>query len=271
MDTISAHGGLSYSNNYDVEWVFPTGVKSEEGEASVPNKLVTRLNEFGFDLGLGGSTSKVGDQEGLVSGNILKTSVNSKGMVIKYFCDEAQLPNISAATGQMTGRYLGEGQVNYPHTRIFTDFQLGWICDADMTPLKFLNLWYGTIFNEYNYAQGTEGAANVGAIKPSNNTGLSLSSQKDRANEGNNIARHRSVRLSYPESYLASCTITKTEKGKFGANSRASMSYTLLDVFPYSIDSVPLSAGASQATKVTANFYYSKHVVSYNNISKAKL
>lgn len=270
MDTISAHGGLSYSNNYDVEWVFPTGKTSEEGNAT-PNKLVDRLNAFGFNLGLGGSTSKVGDQEGLVSGNILKTDVNSKGMVIKYFCDEAQLPNISSATGQITGRHLGEGQVNYPHTRIFTDFQLGWICDADMTPLKFLNLWYGTIFNEYNYAQEPQGGAVIDSIKPTNNTGLSLSSQKDRANEGNNIARHRSVRLSYPESYLASCTITKTEKGKFGANSRASMSYTLLDVFPYSIDSVPLSAGASQATKVTANFYYSKHVVTYNNISKSKL
>ena len=35
------------------------------------------------------------------------------------------------------------------------------------------------------------------------------------------------------------------------------MSYTLLDCFPYAIDAVPLSAGASQATKVTANFYYS--------------
>lgn len=270
MDTIAAHGGLSYSNNYDVEWVFPVGKTSEEGNAT-ENKLVTRLNDFGFDLGLGGSTTKVGDQEGIVGGNILKTDVNSKGMVIKYFCDEAQLPNVSSATGQMTGRFLGEGQVSYPHTRIFTDFQLGWICDADMTPLKFLNLWYGTIFNEYNYAQEAQGGATIGPIEPTNNKGESLSSQKDKAGEGNAIANHRSVRLSYPESYLAKCIITKTEKGAFGANSRASMSYTLLDCYPYSIDSVPLSAGASQATKVTANFYYSKHVVTYNDISKANL
>ena len=265
MDTIAAHGGLSYSNNYDVEWSFPTVGNSN-------TKLVDRLNEFGFNLQLGGNQG-VGDQnqEGLISGNIFNGGVNSKGMVIKYFCDEAQLPNISAATGQITGRFLGEGQVSYPHTRIFTDFQLGWICDADMTPLKFLNIWYGSIFNEYNYAQEPSGGATIEPIAPTNNTGLSLSSQKDKANEGNNIANHRSVRLSYPENYLATCTITKTEKGKFGANSRAPISYTLLDVYPYSIDSVPLSAGASQATKVTANFYYSKHVVSYNNISKSTL
>ena len=51
-------------------------------------------------------------------------------------------------TGQTSGRLLGEGQVNYAHTRLYTDFQLGWICDADLTPLKFLNVWYGHIFGE---------------------------------------------------------------------------------------------------------------------------
>ena len=265
MDTIAAHGGLSYSNNYDVEWKFPT-------IGATDTQLVSRLNKLGFNL-QNGSNQGAGDAN---TGLSFDVGVQSKGMVIKYFCDEAQLPNISSATGQITGRFLGEGQVNYPHTRIFTDFQLGWICDADMTPLKFLNIWYGSIFNEYNYPAQQAGsdedgdASPVSPIEPTTSSGLNLASQKEKANSGNNIINHRSVRLSYPENYLATCTITKTEKGKFAANSRASMSYTLLDVFPYSIDSVPLSAGASQATKVSANFYYSKHVVTYNNISKSQ-
>ena len=252
MQTIVAHGGMSYSNNYDVEWVFPN-VKVE-GETS----LVDKLNDFNFGLKLGGSTSKVGDQEGIVGGNIMGNGVQSKGMVIKYFCEEAQLPNISAMTGQTTGRLLGEGQVNYAHTRLYTDFQLGWICDADLTPLKFLNLWYGHIFGEYNTA-GSK-------ISPVNEKALNLSSIKDRAGEGNNILSERTIRLNYPEEYMARCMITKTEKGRSASNSRAAMSYTLLDCFPYAIDAVPLSAGASQATKVTANFYYSKHTITYNNI-----
>ncbi|CAF34269.1 hypothetical protein S-PM2d204 [Synechococcus phage S-PM2] len=252
IETINAHGGLSYSNNYDVEWVFPT-VSNEN------TSLTDRLNEFGFELGLGGSTTSIGDQEEIVGGDIFKTDVNSKGMVIKYFCDEAQLPSISAATGQITGRFLGEGQVNYPHTKLYTDFQLGWICDADMTPLKFLNLWYGTIFGEYD--------VNGNYMDPNNGKSLRLSSQKDAAGEGNNILNERTIRLNYPDQYLAKCIITKTEKGRSASNSRGSMSYTLLDVFPYSIDAVPLSYGTSQATKVTGNFYYSKHTISYNNIS----
>ena len=79
MQTIVAHGGMSYSNNYDVEWVFPD-VKIEGGTS-----LVDKLNDFNFGLESGGSTSKVGDQEGLVSGLLFGNGVQSKGMVIKYF------------------------------------------------------------------------------------------------------------------------------------------------------------------------------------------
>ena len=252
MQTIVAHGGISYSNNYDVEWVFPT-VSNQQ------TSLVSKLSKLGFNLSLGG-TQGVGDQEGSVGGNLFGGAVNTKGMVLKYFCEEAQLPNVSAMTGQTTGRILGEGQVNYAHTRLYTDFQLGWICDADLTPLKFLNTWYGHIFNEYT--------TDNKLIAPVTVNGQRLSTVKDNATEGNNILSERTVRLNYPEDYMAKCLITKTEKGKNASNGRASVAYTLLDCFPYAIDAVPLSAGTSQATKVTANFYYSKHTITYNNIQK---
>ena len=70
--------------------------------------------------------------------------------IFEFLCDEAQLPNTQAATGTLKGRYTGEGEINYPHTRVFTEFQLGFQCDANMTPLKFLYDWYGSIFQERN-------------------------------------------------------------------------------------------------------------------------
>ncbi len=254
MSTIVAHGGMSYSNNYDVEWMFPT-INNQN------SSLADKLNEFGFGLQSGG-TQGFGDQEGFAGGLNFGGDAGAKGTVIKYFCEEAQLPNISAMTGQTTGRLLGEGQVNYAHTRLYTDFQLGWICDADLTPLKFLNLWYGHIFGEYNIA-GKD-------IDPLNLTSENLSSVKAQAAGGNNILSDRTVRLNYPDEYMAKCVITKTEKGSNASNERASMAYTLLDCFPYAIDAVPLSAGTSQATKVTANFYYSKHTITYNKIQGIK-
>ena len=44
--------------------------------------------------------------------------------------------------------------------------------------------------------------------------------------------------------------------------------YILEDIYPYSIDAVPMSYGTSQITKVTANFYYTKHTVVYNDVRR---
>ena len=243
MDLITKSGGLSYSNTYDIEWIFPT---INNGQSL----LVKNLKEVGIQSTLGGSVAVAAG--GTLSGY--------RGDVVKLFCDEAQLPNISAQTGQTSGVLLGEGQVSYPHTRVFTDFQLGWICDADMTPLKFLNVWYNTIFGEY--------LENKSELVTNNNLdGGNLVALKNEAGGGNSIQHNRSIRLNYPEQYLGKCLITKAEKGVNASNSRASMTYTMLDCYPYSIDAVPLSAGTSQATKVTASFYYSKHTVTYNDIS----
>lgn len=235
IDLINSSGGLSYSNTYDIEWVFPT-------VGNTTSKLVTNLNAVGIPVNTGNFAG----------------GANPTGDIIKLFCDEAQLPNISSATGQITGRLLGEGQVNYSHTRVFTDFQLGWICDANMIPLKFLTTWYDTIFEQIN----TDGSS----ILPSTRTGETLSRLKEEASGGNSIQTDRSVRLNYPDDYLATCVITKAEKGANASNGRASISYTMLECFPYSIDAVPLSAGASTATKVSASFYYSKHTVTYNDL-----
>ena len=66
---------------------------------------------------------------------------------LTLFCEEASLPGMMANTGQTTGVYMGEGQVNYAHTKSFTDITLGWTCDANLLPLKFLNTWIDFIFD----------------------------------------------------------------------------------------------------------------------------
>ena len=40
--------------------------------------------------------------------------------LVHMLCDEAQLPNVQTATGQLSGRFLGESAVQYPHSRMFT-------------------------------------------------------------------------------------------------------------------------------------------------------
>ena len=168
--------------------------------------------------------------------------------IFEFLCDEAQLPNVQAATGTIEGRYLGEGQVNYPHSRVFTEVQLGFQCDANMTPLKYLNDWYGTIFGEIPGRTAT-----TFANRP-----------------GDPLKHNRTTKLRRPDTYCKTIRITKTEIGPNDKTPlRPSVTYLLERAWPFAIDAVPLQFGSSQTTKVTAQFYYSRHTIIHNNITKS--
>lgn len=147
--------------------------------------------------------------------------------MLTMLCEEASLPGMQANTGQMTGVYMGEGQVNYAHTKSFTDITFGWTCDANLLPLKFVNMWLSRhVFNE-----GKPGFSD----------------------------RLTATHVRYPEEYMCpKITITKAERNSKETLGRVGGIYTLHDAWPYSIQSTPVSYGASTLLKVTASFYYRK-------------
>ena len=166
--------------------------------------------------------------------------------IIDMLCDEAQLPNVQSATGQISGRYLGEQTVQYPHSRMFTDVGLGFLCDGDMLPLKFLHHWYNFIYSE----------------------GSPLISMDDyESTKAVNIRdRSRVNRLAYPDHCTCSVYIMKTEPDADFANGRIPTTFVLENAYPYSVDAVPLSYGTSQITRVNVSFYYSRHSVIYGDV-----
>ena len=177
---------------------------------------------------------------GVASGLPTDNYGQSGDSMFSFLCDEAQLPNVQAATGTLKGRYLGEGQINYAHTRVFTEFQLGFQCDADMTPLKYLNSWFGQIFSEI-------------------------------PGDGGTYENQRSTRLEYPSNYCRDIYITKSEMGVTGAASRESICYVMERAWPFAIDAVPLQFGTAQITKVTAQFYYTRHHIINKGGATAKV
>lgn len=203
MAKVGAQGGMSLTTGFDVKFDF-------------------------------GSTTKT-----FVSNYYTGDNLN----VVNMLCDEAQLPNVQSGVAQITGRYLGEGPVSYPHTRIYTDFSLGFLLDADLTPLKFFTGWYDYIFGEGT--EKTHDGRISGALSASPRT------------------RTRTNRLKYTNEYACTAKIAKTEPTKTASNERAPVVFLLEDCYPYSIDAVPLAYGSSQITRLTVNFYYSRHTVSY--------
>ena len=179
---------------------------------------------------------------------ILEDGKPAENGIFEFLCDEAQLPNVQAATGTIEGRYTGEGQVNYPHTRVFTEVQLGFQCDANMTPLKYLNDWYGMIFGEMPERRGTKYDYRPDTPLPSNRTN----------------------KLQFPKEYCKTVRITKTEIGPTETNPlRPSVTYLLERAWPFAIDAVPLQFGSNILTKVTCQLYYTRHTIVHNNITAA--
>ena len=164
--------------------------------------------------------------------------------VVHMLCDEAQLPNVQSATGQMN-RYLGEGQVYYPHTRLFTDISMGFLCDAQMTPFKFFQNWYNTIYGDEMMDMGGVGLEGAKATQP--------------------LPRNRVNRLKYMDEYVSTCKIMKTEPNAVSSSGRVPTVVLLENCYPYAINAVPLSYGTSQVTRVNVNFYYSRHTIASGN------
>lgn len=176
---------------------------------------------------------------------------NDLDTIISLFCDEAQLPNTNTAQGQYNGIYVGSGAVSYPHTRVYTEFQLGFMLDANLSSLKFLNKWMDKIFS---------GESQEWSDQLNNKSLAQMQAPKLRE-------RNRTIRLNYKDEFATTILISKTEQGPYAANQRAPITYVLEEAYPYAIDAIPLSYGNAQITKVSAQFSYARHYTVNNNIT----
>jgi hypothetical protein len=183
-----------------------------------------------------------------------KVLYNDIDDIVSLFCDEAQLPNTNTAQGSINGLYLGSGAVQYPHTRVYTEIQLGFMLDANLSALKFLNKWMDFIFSGESKEWSDQ------------QTNKSLSQIQSLATT-NLRKENRSIRLNYRDDYATTILISKTEQGPYAPNQRVPITYVLEQAYPYAIDAIPLAYGNSQITKVSAQFSYARHYTVPNDIT----
>ena len=187
----------------------------------------------------------------IVESGFVASSLQNQNEAMLFLCDEAQLPNINTATGTQNGVLTGIGSVDYPHTKIYTEIQLTFMLDANLSLLKYFNEWYAKIFKD----DGGSIHSDVRYISPKN----------------------RATRLQYRSAYATEIKITKAEPGPYGADQRKPITYVLENAWPYSIDAVPLQFGSSQLTRLTVNFKYERHQIvtrdirGFPNINKGEV
>ena len=140
-------------------------------------------------------------------------------------CDSASLPTTAYATAEVRDNFMGVPQ-QFAHTRIYTDLDFSFYVDEDYNLLKIFEGWMEYISS----------GANTSTL------------QDDRA---------YFRRMRYPDSYKCDTMYIN----KFEKNFKKTMRYRFVNVFPKSIDAVPVSYGSADILKVSVNFNYDRYIV----------
>ena len=140
-------------------------------------------------------------------------------------CSDASLPTSTLATAEVKDNFMGVPQ-QFAHTRFYTDIDFSFYIDEDYTLLKIFEGWMEYISSGSN----------------------NFARQDDQA-------YYR--RMKYPDSYKCNNMFIN----KFEKNYKRTLRYRFVNVFPKSINAIPVQYGSADILKVTVNFNYDRYIV----------
>ena len=140
-------------------------------------------------------------------------------------CSDASLPTSTLATAEVKDNFMGVPQ-QFAHTRFYTDVSYSFYIDEDYTLLKIFEGWM-----EY------------------------ISSGANADVDQDHRAYYR--RMKYPDSYKCNTMYIN----KFEKNYKRTLRYRFVNVFPKSINAIPVQYGSADILKVTVNFNYDRYIV----------
>ena len=177
-------------------------------------------------------------QDNLIGAGFTGGNTSQKFDEMMFLCDEASLPGTFAATNEIDGIYAGR-MIQYAHGRLYNDIRLSFIQTNEMHPQKFFETWMATMFPERSLNENQQ-----------------ISPRSENRKERTNITT-----LSYYDEIVCDMTVIKDFKTPDGPDKGQSLFYEFKNIYPYSIENVPLSYGASTLNKLRVSLRYEKHVV----------
>jgi len=171
----------------------------------------------------------------------------SESDYLSLSCNETNLPGSSFATHDANNDYTGISQ-KHAYRRLYDDrIDFTFYVRNDYLEIMFFENWMASIANE-QFASETIGTVARPTInEPTYN-----------------------YRFNYPDTYKGQIHIHKFERdyGRTGSNflnltspSSKYLRYKLLDAYPISMNSMPVSYEASNVLKLTVSFTFSRYVV----------
>jgi len=199
----------------------------------------SNLYQFSIDAGEGGMRQYLADN------NFTGTDTGDDIVNLNLLCNEIQLPGVTYSSHDLTQPKKGITQ-KMATSKVFNELDVSFYCDAESMPLIFFRSWQ-------DYIMG------------------GLENPQFAYSESNTLAKyaHRAYAQRYYNEYTCDILIHKLEKygiDKFDFDSydasgrkkdyKVGFHARLAKAYPYSVSSIPYSAGAAQLVKVTVGFYY---------------
>tara|TARA_A100001388_G_scaffold133044_1_gene98583 strand:- start:1390 stop:2118 length:729 start_codon:yes stop_codon:yes gene_type:complete len=168
----------------------------------------------------------------------------TKGETVNYqlnmLCNEIQVPGVTMSASDVKMPQKGMIQ-KLANAKVYNELDVSFYCDADSIPFKFFRCWQDYI---------------IGAVdKPR---------EMYSADHTLSKYRHRAYAQRYYDHYTCDIAIAKLEK--YGVKPpeeseepdeyKLSFISKLVKAYPYTVSSIPYSAGPAQLVKVTVGFYY---------------
>ena len=222
MQAIGKSGGISASNLYEFEIQPPVNFDKPGAK-----KTVLSLAEF-FKRNVTDSFLNL-----VGSGNALN---------LQLLCNEIQLPGVTYSAFDVKSVHKGITQ-KMATAKVYNELDVSFYMDGTSMPLRFFRAWQDYIQN------GVHGATSQYYL--------------------NDIPYKRAFASNYYEDYACDMILTKLEKFEtfkekddtprtldLEPKYRNAWQARLVKAYPYTVASIPYSAGPAQLVKVTVGFYY---------------
>ena len=205
-------------------------------------KLLSNLslsNEYVVEINLPGNLINFLKQQKYIPAD---DTFNIDIYELSLLCSDASLPGSTFATAEVKDNFLGVTQ-EFAHTRLYTDIDLTFYVDRKYRILELFQGWTDFISG----GSGDEIAQN-------------------------SYSKGFYRRFRYPDYYKTDISIAKLERDYRlqSADNFYSRTYNLVNSFPKSIASIPVSYGPADILKITVTFNYDRYTISKENSSTTK-
>lgn len=199
---------------------------------------ISSSNLYEFEIGFGANTVLT-EYYRKSHGTTLPTNDIFRANLL---CNEIQIPGVTYAATDVKSVHKGITQ-KLVSNKVYNELDVSFFCDLQSTPYKLFRSWMDLVMGQ-----------NIDAMSKS-----AFEEQSYRKQSSTYQNNAKAFAQNYYDDYTYDIVINKLEKGRKGDQKGGytnDFGVRLVNAYPYTLASVPYSAGPAQLVKVTVGFYY---------------